>query len=92
MPLPCIASPPHVHCPCPPRCFTAPYRIAVAALADCQHVNDYFRRAGVATLTVRELFDFVVDPAIAEGAELDAELDRLMELASRWVRAPPSTA
>ncbi|KAI7837741.1 hypothetical protein COHA_008463 [Chlorella ohadii] len=49
---------------------------------DCQHVNDFFRRAGVATLTVRELFDFVVDPAIQEGADLDAELDRLMEVAS----------
>ncbi|KAL4432421.1 hypothetical protein ABPG77_001720 [Micractinium sp. CCAP 211/92] len=50
---------------------------------DCQHVNDFFRRAGVATLTVRELFDFAVDPALGtEGPELDAELDRLMELAS----------
>ncbi len=38
----------------------------------------------MATLTVRELFDFAVDPALGtEGAELDAELDRLMELASR---------
>ena len=40
----------------------------------------------MATLTVRELFDFGGDPAIAEGAELDAELDRLMELASRSAR------
>lgn len=55
---------------------------------DCQHVNDFFRRAGVATLTVRELFEFTVDPGLGgasgacEGAELDAELDRLMEMAS----------
>ncbi|KAL4430675.1 hypothetical protein ABPG75_005931 [Micractinium tetrahymenae] len=50
---------------------------------DCQHVNDFFRRAGVATLTVRELFDFAVDPSFgAEGPELDAQLDRLMELAA----------
>eukprot|EP00887_Chlorella_sp_A99_P005225 scaffold1.g5225.t1 len=48
---------------------------------DCQHVNDYFRRQGVATLTVRELFDFVVDPAITED-NLDAALDRLMEVAA----------
>lgn len=59
---------------------------STACTADCQHVNDFFRRAGVATLTVRELFDFVVDPSLAnEGAALDAELDRLMEMAVRWV-------
>ena len=51
--------------------------------ADCQHVNDFFRRAGVATLTMRELFEFVLDPAIQEGAGMDAELDRLMEMATR---------
>ena len=33
---------------------------------DCRHVNDFFRRAGgVAVLTGRELFDFVVDPTLA---------------------------
>ncbi|KAL4859577.1 Serine/threonine-protein kinase RIO1 [Chlorella vulgaris] len=48
---------------------------------DCLHVNDYFRRGGVATLTVRELFEFVVDPALTDQG-LDAELDRLMEMAS----------
>ena len=53
-------------------------------LADCLHVNDYFRRQGVATLTVRELFDFVVDPGITED-NLDAALDNLMEMAGRWV-------
>ena len=41
----------------------------------------------MATLTVRELFDFVVDPGIQEGAGIDAELDRLMELACRWGQA-----
>jgi hypothetical protein len=39
----------------------------------------------VATLTVRELFEFVVDPALTDQG-LDAELDRLMEMASRWVK------
>lgn len=48
---------------------------------DCQHVNDFFRRQGVATLTVRELFEFAVDPAIHEG-NLDAALDALMEVAA----------
>jgi hypothetical protein len=32
---------------------------------------------------MRELFEFVVDPAIQEGAGMDAELDRLMYMATR---------
>ncbi|PSC75250.1 serine threonine-kinase RIO1-like [Micractinium conductrix] len=57
---------------------------------DCQHVNDFFRRAGVATLSVRELFDFTVDPSFGtEGPALEAELDRLMEVA---VSRPAATA
>ncbi|EFJ52760.1 RIO kinase [Volvox carteri f. nagariensis] len=56
---------------------------------DCKHVNDYFRRAGVATLTVRETFDFVVDPAIDDN-NMDAALERLRELAaSRPFNAAP---
>jgi len=43
----------------------------------CAHV-------GVATLTVRELFEFAVDPVITEDT-LDAALDRLMEVAIRYV-------
>jgi RIO kinase 1 len=38
--------------------------------------------AGVATLTVRELFDFAVDPTIGPDT-IDAELDRLMEVAAK---------
>eukprot|EP00983_Pelagomonas_calceolata_P117659 1160435-Pelagomonas_calceolata.AAC.4 len=37
--------------------------------------------AGVAVLTVRELFEFAVDPLITEDT-LDAALDRLMEIAT----------
>lgn len=37
---------------------------------------------------MRELFDFVVDPALEDGAALDAELDRLMALACRWGGGP----
>ncbi|GIL49848.1 hypothetical protein Vafri_6156 [Volvox africanus] len=48
---------------------------------DCKHVNDYFRRAGVATLTVRETFEFVVDPAINDD-NVDAALERLSEVAA----------
>lgn len=38
--------------------------------------------AGVATLTVRELFDFAVDPHLTED-KIDDALDNLMEVASR---------
>eukprot|EP00889_Picochlorum_renovo_P008821 jgi/Picre1/35851/NNA_003311.t1 len=48
---------------------------------DCKHSNDYFRRQGVATLTNKELFDFVVNPALTDE-NLDAELDALMETAA----------
>jgi len=47
---------------------------------DCKHVNDYFRRNGVATLNMRELFDFAVDPSITDD-NIDAALERLMEIA-----------
>uniref|UniRef100_A0A7S3QT89 Serine/threonine-protein kinase RIO1 n=1 Tax=Dunaliella tertiolecta TaxID=3047 RepID=A0A7S3QT89_DUNTE len=49
---------------------------------DCKHINHYFRTKGVAVLTVRELFEFAVDPLITEDT-LDAALDRLMEIATR---------
>ncbi|GFR47397.1 hypothetical protein Agub_g9114, partial [Astrephomene gubernaculifera] len=56
---------------------------------DCKHINDYFRRCGVATLSVRETFDFVVDPAINEE-NMDAALERLSELAaSRPINVAP---
>lgn len=59
---------------------------------DCLHVNDYFRRQGVATLTVKELFDFTVDPAINDD-NIDAALDALMaRAASRPVGAPAAEA
>jgi RIO kinase 1 len=49
---------------------------------DCKHANDYFRRQSVATLTNKELFDFVVDLNITEEG-LDNALDLLMEKASQ---------
>eukprot|EP00882_Tetradesmus_deserticola_P022535 GHRQ01024452.1.p1 GENE.GHRQ01024452.1~~GHRQ01024452.1.p1 ORF type:complete len:332 (+),score=177.59 GHRQ01024452.1:83-997(+) len=36
---------------------------------DCAHVNDFFRRGGVAVLTNRELFDYAVDPNINDSNE-----------------------
>lgn len=49
---------------------------------DIAHVNAFFRRAGVATLTMRELFDFVVDPSIND-ANIEAAMEHLRELAGR---------
>jgi len=46
---------------------------------DCKHVNDFFKKGGCATLTMRELFDFCVDPAVTE-ANRDATLDALMQV------------
>jgi len=49
---------------------------------DCLHVNDYFRRQGIATLTTKELFDFAVDPVVSDGEGLDSALDALMAAAA----------
>lgn len=47
---------------------------------DISHVNAFFRRSGVATLTMRELFDFVVDPSINDS-NINAALDQLRVIA-----------
>ena len=49
---------------------------------DIQHINAFFRRAGVATLTMRELFDFVVDADVTAD-NIDVALQNLMNLAAR---------
>ena len=43
---------------------------------DSQHVNAFFRRAGIAVLNTRELFDFIVDPNIND-ANIDEALREL---------------
>lgn len=50
---------------------------------DARHINDFFRRQGVAVLTARELFDFVVDASIADDAAEAEALAALQELAAR---------
>lgn len=49
---------------------------------DVRHINDFFRRQGVAVLTARELFDFVVDPSITSETE-EAALAALQQVAAR---------
>jgi len=48
---------------------------------DATHVNAFFRRAGIATLSTRELFEFTVDPHI-NASNIDAALDRLCSAAA----------
>lgn len=55
---------------------------------DAAHVNTFFRRAGIATLTTRELFEFIVDPNINAG-NIDTAIDRLSQLAA--TRDPQSS-
>ena len=43
--------------------------------------SEYFKKKGVCTLTVKELFDFVTDVSI-NADNLDDYLDRLMDVAS----------
>ncbi|EFH44766.1 hypothetical protein ARALYDRAFT_493708 [Arabidopsis lyrata subsp. lyrata] len=33
---------------------------------DCDHVSDFFKKHGVAVMTIPELFDFIVDPTISD--------------------------
>lgn len=33
---------------------------------DCSNISDFFRRKGVSTMTIKELFDFITDPTITE--------------------------
>ena len=41
---------------------------------DCSNINNYFRKNGVISLTLKEFFDFVVDPNL-----LDDDVDRYLE-------------
>ncbi|XP_026486787.2 serine/threonine-protein kinase RIO1 [Vanessa tameamea] len=50
---------------------------------DCTNISDFFRKKGVATLTVKELFDFITDTSINEN-NLEECLEKLSEkVASR---------
>ncbi|XP_076903618.1 uncharacterized protein LOC143558721 [Bidens hawaiensis] len=49
---------------------------------DCVHVSDFFKKGGVAVMTIRELFDFIVDPSIS-----DESVDSYLEEAQKKVLA-----
>ncbi|KAJ0178425.1 hypothetical protein K1T71_006248 [Dendrolimus kikuchii] len=48
---------------------------------DCTNISDFFRKRGVATLTVKELFDFITDSSINEN-NLEECLEKLSEKAA----------
>ncbi|XP_062115818.1 uncharacterized protein LOC133829965 [Humulus lupulus] len=45
---------------------------------DCVHVSDFFKKHGVAVMTIRELFDFIVDPCIADDG-VESYLEELQQ-------------
>ena len=49
---------------------------------DAAHINAFFRRAGIAVLTTRQLFEFAVDPAI-NHQNLHEAVASLQQLAVR---------
>ncbi|OWF56157.1 Serine/threonine-protein kinase RIO1 [Mizuhopecten yessoensis] len=46
---------------------------------DCTNITDFFRKKGVCTLTMKELFNFVTDVTITDD-NIDAYLDHVMEM------------
>lgn len=48
---------------------------------DCTNISDFFRKRGVATLTVKELFDFITDSSINQS-NLEECLEKLSEKAA----------
>ncbi|KAG0460672.1 hypothetical protein HPP92_020568 [Vanilla planifolia] len=42
---------------------------------DCVHVSDFFKKRGIVVMTVKELFDFVIDPNITDD-DMDNYLDK----------------
>lgn len=45
---------------------------------DCTNINSYFEKKGVATMTTKQLFDFITDPTINEE-NMEECLDKLSE-------------
>ena len=49
---------------------------------DCQNINEFFRRKGVASMNLKELFNFVTDVTIDED-NIDQYLDTVMKIAAK---------
>jgi len=49
---------------------------------DCNNITDYFKRNGVSTMTMKELFDFITDVNISED-NMEEYLERAQHLSSQ---------
>ena len=49
---------------------------------DCTNINDFFRKKGVAVMTLQELFEFVTDPLVTDD-NVDEYLAHAQEVASK---------
>jgi len=49
---------------------------------DCQNINEFFRRKGVAAMNLKELFDFVTDITITED-NIEQYLNAIMKIAAK---------
>ncbi|KAL6066917.1 Serine/threonine-protein kinase RIO1 [Balamuthia mandrillaris] len=45
---------------------------------DCSNINSFFKKRGVASMSIKELFDFIIDPTITTE-NMDAYLDKIQE-------------
>ncbi|KAM3836153.1 serine/threonine-protein kinase RIO1-like, partial [Diretmus argenteus] len=48
---------------------------------DCNNVNDFFMKRGVAVMTVRELFDFITDPSVTSH-NINLYLEKAMAISA----------
>ncbi|XP_015120195.1 serine/threonine-protein kinase RIO1 [Diachasma alloeum] len=49
---------------------------------DCNNITEFFKKNGVAVMTVKQLFDFITDPTVCEG-NMDDYLDAAAERTAR---------
>jgi len=53
---------------------------------DCRNVNNWFRKQGLLTCTVKELFLFVLDPELKSEQLVEARIDHMMEVCEQRER------
>lgn len=56
---------------------------------DCSNIKDFFNKKGVATLSIKQLFDFITDPTINEN-NMDECLEKLSEQSAERKEVSPN--
>lgn len=56
---------------------------------DCANIKEFFSKKAVATLSVKQLFDFITDPTINES-NMDECLEKLSEKSAERIEISPS--